>query len=102
MVDFTIDSTEVESSISKESATLLQSGAKELSEKIFSLSQERCPVSTGNLKASGSVVEVSGGYEVVYTADYASEVEARPQSQLRSGQAQFLESSYHDVCQEVK
>jgi hypothetical protein len=56
---------------------------------VYQESQNRCPVNTGKLKASGYKQEVKKGYEVGYTADYALQIDQLPQS-LSNGTAHFL------------
>lgn len=70
---------------------------KNLADDIFSKSQSRCPVDSGNLKNSGSVKATSDGYLVEYDAPYALLVDTLPQSKLKSGTAHFLSGTLSEV-----
>ena len=48
---------------------------KEIGLEAFRMSQDRVPVQTGYLKASGSYNSLKGGFLIEYTADYAEKVE---------------------------
>ena len=68
-------------------------GAVEIAEKIYDLSQDSCPVDTGNLKESGYVRKTEDGAEVGYSAPYAVYVNHMPQSSLHNGKAHFFTNS---------
>ena len=94
---------EVKSDISEKSLKsyaedMGKKASEQVAQQIFALSQERCPVKTGALKASGSVVEVGAGqHQVVYSCEYAGYVDALPQS-MTTGTAHFLSGSMADVA----
>jgi len=50
-------------------------GFKSLGNAVFVESQRRVPVVTGNLKSSGSIALSNEGFEIKYTAPYATDVE---------------------------
>lgn len=74
-----------------------QEATKSISHSIFTKSQYACPVRSGVLKESGYMKEVVNGYEVGYSAAYADEVNARPQSELSSGQAHFFTNAINQT-----
>lgn len=71
-----------------------KSAVQQKAEQIYTLSQERCPVDTGTLKASGYIRETDDGYEVGYDCDYMQYVDKMPQSSLsrtgHGGKAHFF------------
>lgn len=90
---------EVENNLDKETMMRLcekygKSAVQETAERIYAESQEKCPVKTGNLKSSGYVKEVEGGWEVGYNSTYAEYVDRMPQAWLtrtgHGGTARFF------------
>ena len=75
---------------------------KEATQKIaqvaYDQSQTRCPVKTGNLKASGYIKPISKGYEVGYSAPYALYVDIRPR--VQSGVPHFLSGTLQNAAKE--
>ena len=70
-----------------------------IAQKVFSESQNRCPVSSGKLKNSVYQHETKTGYEVGYTADYALYIDQVPQA-LSNGTAHFLSGSLEKALKE--
>jgi len=54
---------------------IITAGFKSLGNAVFVESQRRVPVVTGNLKSSGSIALTDDGFEITYTASYATDVE---------------------------
>jgi len=48
------------------------SALRKTGERAFSLSQQKCPVISGALKASGKTEDIDQGFELRYEKDYAS------------------------------
>ena len=80
-----------------------KSAVQQTAEAIYDLSQERCPVDTGVLKASGYVRENEKGYEVGYACEYAQYVDKMPQSYFNraghGGVVHFFSQSTKDVLE---
>lgn len=61
---------------------------------IFDESQRDCAVDTGETKASGSIKETPKGFEVEYSSENASKLDAMPQAWLdnsgHGGKAHFV------------
>ena len=70
-----------------------------IAQKVFSESQNRCPVSSGKLKNSVYQHETKTGYEVGYTADYALYIDQVPQA-LSNGTSHFLSGSLEKALKE--
>lgn len=71
--------------------------AEEKAEKILKRAQDYCPVDTGNLKNSGYIEKTNLGFEVGFSAEYASFVHEMPQSKLKNGVSQYLKKAYIEV-----
>lgn len=71
---------------------------KEVAEKILKEAKKNCPVDTGNLKNSGFIKEVNGGYSVGFSADYAMIVHEQPQSYRENGKRHFLSDAVEKVA----
>ena len=69
----------------------------QVAKEIYELSQQRCPVGTGKLKNSGSIVPTETGYLVEYDCDYALYVDSLPQSMISSGTAHFLSGTLSEI-----
>ena len=71
--------------------------ASTVAETIFIESQKDCAVDTGETKESGYIKETSKGYEVGYSSDNASRLDAMPQTWLNNtghgGKTHFLTSA---------
>ena len=55
--------------------SMITSGFKNVGRSVFIEAQRRVPVVTGNLKSSGSVAFTPDGFEITYSAPYASDIE---------------------------
>lgn len=71
--------------------------AGQVAKEIYDLSQQRCPVGTGTLKNSGSIVATPMGYMVEYDCDYALYVDSLPQSMVSNGSAHFLSGTLSEI-----
>ncbi len=83
MVNFKVDMNIEQESFIHIAKDYGKSAAKETAEKIYSESQQNCPVKSGALKQSGYIKDIGAdGYEVGYSAEYAEYVDKMPQSWL--------------------
>ena len=65
--------------------------------KILDLAQTYVPVDTGYLKSRGRIIEESGGYAVIYDADYAKYVHENTGVKHLNGRSHFLIDAYTEV-----
>jgi hypothetical protein len=69
--------TEISPRLQRQIRLRIIKGIQRNGDRIFTVSQMKCPVKTGNLKTSGYKVNVTEGCKIGYSADYACIYETR-------------------------